>query len=197
MDKEQIWITRNFEPIPRVFWSDLTGKPFERCIQCNRYLLEDGVGYFVEKAFQKYKGKKITSTVFEYAMCYGCRDELSEVFSTETKERIDAFLGPYFDRNKRLKELDVNATVEDRIRHCIVDKEEASEAGSYQIMAQCDGSDILLDLMPMMIRGEVMDRIVDLISDKSMDEFNRFMDQNFTGPPEFKEILSNGPRVLI
>ena len=198
MDREEIiWRVPGPQPVPKTFWSDLTGNPFDKCIQCERNLLEDGVGYMVEKAFQKYKERVVTETVFEYAMCDKCRDQLTQILSVETRQRMEAFFAPHFNFAKRVLQRKGNWEVEGLLQHCIVDEEEPSESGTYQIVAQCEGPMMFTGLTPFMIRGEALERVIDLISDKSMDELDNFTNKNFTGPPEFKEILSNGPRVLI
>ena len=69
MKENDIMVPLHAEPIPSLFWSDITCKPFENCIKCERYLLEEGTLYLIEKAIKSYVGFDATSTVFEYAMC--------------------------------------------------------------------------------------------------------------------------------
>ena len=193
--EEHIFLT-NFEPIPKVFWSDLTGKPFEQCIMCERHLLEDGTQYLVEKAIKTYKGRYVKDTVFEYAICMDCRDTMHEKLSEESRVALSGYFNSRFNPAERVAKYE-HGTVEERLKHCLLEGEEPSEGGEYQIYALCDGSDMINDLMPFMIRGESLEAVMHLISAKSLDELNGFMKENFTGPPEFKEILDGGPRVFI
>lgn len=196
MDEEEPFhVFTNFEPVPKVFWSDLTGKPFDKCVMCERHLLEDGTQYLVEKAIKTYKGRDVKDTVFEYAICMDCRDQMHQKLSEESRIAINTYLNARIDPKQRLEDYE-DKSIEDRISVCVVDKDEASEGGEYQIYAFCDGGDIILDVMPYMIRGEAMDKLLNLISSRTLDELNGFMKENFTGPPEFKEIL-DGPRVIL
>lgn len=196
MEDENSFYHHNFEPVPKTFWSDLSGKPFDSCMLCEKYLLDDGTQYLVEKAIKTYKGREISDTIFEYAICMPCRDKMHKQISTDSKRKLNAYFEEKFDMQERVKRFENGSTLEDRLQYCLVREEEKTDGGEYQIFAFCDGKDIMLDVMPYMITGEAMDEIVGLLSAETIDEINGFMNEHFNGPPEFKEILT-GPRVFI
>lgn len=197
MDLPELYIINEFVPVPRVFYSDATQEPFAACIDCGRHLLEDGTQYIVEKAFRSYKGFEARDTVFEYALCLECRDALSETLSAESKERIDAYFAERTDLVKRREALlsDGKLDVDEWIGRCVVTGERTSAMEEYQILCQCDGSDMLFGYVPYAIGGNAIDEVVSLLSNATIDELNGFSDQHLGIPPELEDIFAK--RVLL
>ena len=71
--------------IPSVFRSTDTKKPFERCIQCNKYLLELDSEYLIEKAIKQYQGFEAKEVIFEYAVCMDCAEKMRQSLSAESQ----------------------------------------------------------------------------------------------------------------
>ena len=196
-DEELIW-AKNWEPVPKVFWSDLTGKPFENCIMCEKYLLNDGTLYMIEKAFKSYNTDAADSTIFEYAICLECADKMQSKLSQESRLKMDAYYQErvdLFERRKKLEEVENN--LGDRIGECLLLQQPAAKGGEYQIYAQCDGKDMVYLDMPFMICGEAVDELIQLMSNETLDELNGFMNDLTGGPPELRELLEAGPRVFV
>ena len=84
------WEHDNAKPIPEEFYSFNTGKPFERCIDCDKYLL-DGEPYMIEKAIRQYPGYSAKDIIFEYAMCVDCAERLKNEMSQESMASIQKF----------------------------------------------------------------------------------------------------------
>lgn len=186
--------------IPQLFWSDLTNSPFEHCIHCEKPLLEGNMDYMIEKAIQSTDKEGVYSTIFEYAICFECADQLKAQLSVSSMENINRFYAEKVDMNKRREALlaDAGHTEEDWLKDCIIKHRPSKGGEEYQIYGQCNGKRFLYYDMPFMISGEALDEMIDLISDETMDELDRFKDDLITGPPEFKEILDKGgPRILI
>ena len=51
--------------------------------------------------------------------------------------------------------------------------------------------------MPFIIGDEAMEEMQGLLSQKTQDELDRFVDDNFGLPPELKELLKDKPLVLV
>ena len=62
--------------IPSEFYSFSSGVLFDRCIDCDKYLLEKDTEYFIEKAIRQYDGYKARDVIFEYAICFQCADRI-------------------------------------------------------------------------------------------------------------------------
>lgn len=89
-------IYRHFSPVPKVFWSLETGMPFSRCSMCACDLMEEGVNYLVEKAYQK------KEALFEYAMCYECYLGVQESLSEQSKKLIANYFEEHVDFDSRM-----------------------------------------------------------------------------------------------
>lgn len=191
-------IEQNYIPVPKMFWSDLTGAPFEKCVMCETYLLEEGTPYVIEKAFKNYKGIKAVTTIFEYAMCVSCAEKMKSTLSASSQQKVQEHYAKNVNFHTRRKELEGNRNVEDWLSKCIMHKEEPSNNGEYQINALCDGQDLIFHDFPFMISGEAMDEIVGLLSQETLDELDNFKNKITSGPPELMELFeSAGARVFV
>ncbi len=175
--------------IPSIFYSDKSSKPFGHCILCDRYLLEKGTLYVIEKAIRRYEKFDTTDTIFEYAMCLDCYAEMWKSFSDSSKVKMQ----DYFDRNidldsqrKKLLEKE-SLKVDDLLSRCFINGTSVKEVSQYQICCQCDGSEILFGSLPLMISGEAADEIANLLSNQTLGEIGGFMDEFFSWPPELKK----------
>ncbi|MDH5610400.1 MAG: hypothetical protein OEY56_13060 [Cyclobacteriaceae bacterium] len=65
------------QDIPTVFFSFETKMPFERCMECEEYLL-DGKEYMIEKVMRRYEGFSASDTIIDYALCISCAMKLRE-----------------------------------------------------------------------------------------------------------------------
>ena len=186
--------------IPKIFWSDLTNRPFEHCIHCEQSLLENNVPYMIEKAIQSTEHEGVYSTIFEYAICFECAEGLKSQLSASSMSNINRYYAERVDMEARRKQLLNNEECLDSewLENCLVKKRPNTPGEEYQIYGQCSGRHFLYYDMPFMICGEALEEMTELISDETMDELDRFKDDLIGGPPEFKEILDKGgPRVLI
>jgi len=56
---------------------------------------------------------------------------------------------------------------------------------------------LVLDHYPMLLGGPALDRLVELLSNQTLDDLQRFTENLIDGPPEFADLLTKGPRVFI
>lgn len=185
--------------IPKVFWSDLTNQPFDKCISCECNLLDDNVEYMIEKAFQSTNISGVNSTIFEYAMCFDCANQLRSQLSASSLKNIDRFYANRADfESRRNKLLSNDLNVDIWLNDCIINQRPYQVGEEFQIYGQCVGKDFIYADMPFMISGQALEEIIDLISNETMDELDNFKDKLTSGPPEFMELLnSTGARVFI
>jgi len=197
---EEIEYVEDFGPIPPIFYSDLTKAPFDKCTMCNRALMEEGVPYIIEKAFRVNKEFKVKETVFEYAICWDCGDNMKDAMSEESMQKLTE----YFHRHAKLMErrhqlLRQKSTpqIEQWIGKCIFKGTPMNELDEYQIFGQFDGEHILYHETPYLICGEAIHEMTEMLSQKTRDEMDRFLDE-YTGlPPELKKALQDGQLVFI
>jgi hypothetical protein len=192
MDLPPLGFVDDFIPIPPLFHSEQSGGPFETCVACDRALLVDGVQYIVEKAVRR------GETIFEYALCRGCHEGLAEDVSRESTRRIEAHFGERVDLVDRRAALLARADddADPWVAHCVLSKRPRSECEEYQVVAQCDGSDLLFTYMPFLIAGDAMEDLFRLLSKKTRETLDDFTGQHLGMPPEFAAPTTD-PRLLI
>lgn len=183
--------TAPFIRVPRVLHSSDTGKPFSECMVCNKYLLDDGTPYLIEKAVRQIREMKVREVIFEYAMCMGCAIKMNASMSVESRERINAYFQAHADFDSRREQLLEQKTLRVRpwINHCLIKKTPISRTSEYQIVAQCDGKHLVFTHLPFALSMEAIDEMSGLLSEKSLGEIDDFMGKYFTGPPEVSAIL--------
>lgn len=187
-------LKQNFGPIPKLFKSDLTGDYIKTCIKCECDLHSQGEGYFIEKALKPYDGFHSYSTVFEYGMCVTCMFGMRAEMSEESKENINRYFSEKIDIYNRTAELverqeEQEPDVLDWVNQCVVYGTHIIEIGEAQILAFCQGDQVIYNGTPYMLSGKVSEDVLELISAKTLDDLNNFGKRLTDGPSEFKELL--------
>lgn len=169
-------------PIPKQFWSFANEGPFEKCTMCEKPLRDDGTLYLIEKAYKQ------SEVVFEYAMCIDCHLGLREELSAQSLRLIDHFFDEHVDlverRNKLIESYDEE--IAPWLSRCLITGKPAEKCEEYQIMTLCDGEDLLFTYIPCLLSGEAMEAIQGLLSKKTKDQLDGFVDEFLGIPPEAK-----------
>lgn len=176
---------RNHE-IPKEFYSFQTKQPFERCIECDRFLLDGETEYLIEKAVRTYEGYDATDVVFDYAICMNCAEDLRKEISSESWSHIMSYFQENMDVEKRLRMMEEEKP-SNNLQSCMIKGTSASDCKEYQIYAHCKGTHLNMENPPYLISGEVMDELLPLLSDKTIDEMNGFFNKHFSPDPSFFE----------
>lgn len=185
-------------PIPEIFCSSETGKPLTQCLMCTRSLLSDGVHYTVEKVIRQFPELNLREVLFEYAMCFDCLISMNESMSSETKQRIQAYISKNRKDAQHHEALHAGKSpdITSRISHCLIKGTPISETREFQMMAQCEGKYIILNEMPLALSLEALEEMNELISEKSRGEMDDFTQKHFSGPPEIAEWLKKRPVIF-
>lgn len=184
--------------IPRQFHSDAESKPFDHCLVCNKYLLKDGTTYMIEKAFKTYKGYDFYSTVSEYAICMNCYLKMQEKLSEESKMNLQSYYSKTISEKAadpvliNRSEFDLNQW----LSKCFFKGNNIKEMSEYQVVAQFDGSKMILTMPPLVIGETALNEMSALLSDKTIDEMNGFRDKYLGPPPDIEELVY-GKRILM
>jgi hypothetical protein len=190
-DLPPLGVISEYSRIPRALYSSETKKPISHCLVCNKYLLADGTSYMLEKAIKQVPDLGVKEVIFEYAMCMKCSMMMNESLSVESRQRINEYFAKHGNllerRNNFLQKK--NFRFSSWINSCVVKNTPISKTSEYQVVAQCDGKNLLYTYMPFAISIEAMNEISELLSEKSLGEIDDFMGKYFTGPPEVSEIL--------
>ncbi len=168
-------------PIPEVFYSTKTNKPFSNCTKCNKELISynDDILYIIEKAFKQNIKQKTKDLIFEYAMCVDCIEEMHKEMSKKSLKRIEMYFKLYVDFDKREKDLieDCFDDVEPWISNCVITDTHISELEEYQIAAFCTNDDIIFTHLPFLLGEYALEEIQNLLSKKTKGFIDGFEKQ--------------------
>ena len=178
--------------IPESFYSFESKQPFERCISCDRYLLDDETEYFIEKALRTYPGFGAQDVIFDFAICMHCAEEFRNKISRESEQSMISFFQQNVDFSQRMKMMEQHP---DRcIEHCMVSGRAAADCTEYQLVAHCKGNRIHDRNPPYMISGEVIEKLGDVLSRQTKDEMDGFLDRFFSPDPS---LFETKPRLVL
>lgn len=177
----------HFLPIPELFWSAFDEAPFTRCIACDCQVADSPM-YVIQKRFVA------GEAVFEMAVCEQCRQSLTQSYSLETRQRLNEKLTVCFQSNPLLQ---VEAGQEppggeQLLRRCMdfclicgcarMACRGYSLAGLFrteQIVVQCSR----LGQSPVMVCDSCERSLEGMISAKTRESWDRFVEEHFDGPP--------------
>ena len=182
----------NNDQIPEEFYSFETKTPFEYCIECGKYLLEEGTEYLIEKAIKNYEGFSAQDVIFDYAICMDCADDLRKQISKQSWESMLQYFQENMDVGERLGM--GGRSSKESLSRCIIKKKKIEECGVYQVFAHCNGRRIDKADPPYVISDEVMEELMPILSDVTIDEMNGFFDKHFSPDPSFFEF---GPKLVM
>jgi hypothetical protein len=178
--------------IPPLFFDSDSDRPFEKCLVCGCSLIDSGIDYMIEKAFRIHQSVQSRDLIFEYAICIDCYAVLWSSFSKESISRIEAYFAERVDFESRVRQLrsENDTTVDKWISNCLITGEPVQNLKEFQIVAHCRHDRLVLDIGPYMVSGQVIDEVVALLSNKTLDDMNRFRDSFLGGPPELEDLLN-------
>ncbi len=181
--------------IPELFKKFDNKEMFSECLVCKKNLLDDNTEYIIEKAVRNYPEKNTQDIIFEYALCFDCINNLKSELSKESTERIqNYFNNNLYNLSNRINNIFDNENDYTKyIEHCIITGNKISNLDEYVLQAHCKGENLVLSVFPLAISEKVFDDISELLSNKTLDFLNGFMDDYFDYPPEFREILKHKP----
>jgi hypothetical protein len=184
-------------PVPKLFWSEYHGAPFDRCVDCD-CLLEDAELYLIQRSFVG------TEPIFEFAICRQCHESMSEQCSEETAQAVTLFMQECLLR--RAEEMQEVATASDAFHKCVDEcvscSRPRSDCHRYGVGGLCVSSQLVIEVgfltrSPVMICHDCELSISDLVSKKTRDTWNKFVEDHFGGPPGVGLDLPTGTPVLL
>lgn len=173
--------------IPKEFYSASTGDLFDKCIDCEKSLLENDSEYLIEKAIKNYPGYKAQDTLFDYAICMDCAKGIHAKMSTGSLASIQK----YFSENLNVKARIENSKAKDLeplTQSCMIKGTNRNETNEFQLYAHCIGNKIFMGNPPYLICGEVMEEVMELLSKETKDELGGFFKKHFSPDPDLFEI---------
>jgi hypothetical protein len=198
MEQEENTESNSSIIIPKIFFSDLTGAPINHCIACEKELLIDATPYLIEKALKTYDGYQSFSTVFEYAICLPCAQQMKGNISAKSMANMMKYFQENVNVDARQSLLSAGTLDESLwLEHCLVRGTHVSEVHECQIYAYCEGEKLVFGEFPYMVSGKALDEVVDLLSQETLEDLDRLKDELIDTPSEFQDLLQSGPKVFI
>ena len=167
-----------------------TGKPFEHCASCRLPLYErsDSEGdlgivwkdvepYLVAKSFHK------GECVFEYALCEGCRSNMSKDLSHASVKHMKEFFERKMDIEKRSQQLSGQTDPEAWLAKCATCDGERATSESYSIAALFHAGSLMLGPYPACFCGKCEEEIQEGLSKETLGIWDDFIETNFDSPP--------------
>lgn len=179
--------------IPEDFYSFETKAPFDHCIECEKFLLDEETEYIIEKAVKNYQGYSAQDVVFDYAICMDCAENMRKEISTDSWTAMMQYFQENMDVEYR-QQMQLNHPG-DVLKSCMIKKTPVDSCEEYQIYAHCKGNKLNSSNPPYMLSGEVIDELLPLLSDKTVDDMNRFMNKHFSPDPSLMEPVP--PRLIL
>ena len=184
MSEKDIFYVNEYIPVPPILHSVEKEGLFDKCIVCQRNLLDEDTRYLIEKGF---RGERV---IFEYAICYGCRDQMAEGISLESRKKLGEMWNRKVDLKKRRRKLlkKSKTNIEPWIEYCILGGDRRDKVEAYQIYAECQGSDMLFSYHPYIIGELAIEELIKLLSKKTLDILGDFIDEYLGLGPEFSDV---------
>lgn len=193
----ELTISYEYVPVPDLFRSDVTGDLIPTCISCEKKLLQDGTQYLIEKAFKRIPRAGLVNTIFEYAICRDCAEQMHQKISVHSRKTMNDYFQSKVDLDQRREYLADSLDPDRWLDNCLITGKPIDECSEYQIFCQCDGADMMFSNLPYALSGEAIAGIQEIISPETKEELDRFSDDILGVPPELKELFEDRPLVMI
>ncbi|MEZ4937565.1 MAG: hypothetical protein R2799_08220 [Crocinitomicaceae bacterium] len=184
--------------IPKLMKSDLTDQLFHNCLMCDIDLMESRIPYMIEKAFKRAPDGSLY-TIFEFAICMNCAQKTQNQLSRESLTNIQNYFArkrDLFQRNEEMFDSE-KTEFEDWTNECILSGNKISECEEFQVLAMCQGNQMEMGLFPYAISGAEAENMQELLSEKTKDELDDFMNTHLDLPPELKMLLEESSTLVL
>lgn len=164
-----------YAPVPELFWSLETGKPFAKCTLCGGAILKPGTNYAIQKS---YNGRE---PVFECAICLTCDKEIQKQVSKKSMQLVHHYFDEHVDfRGRAEKMLSLHGMDCIRwINECVIKGTPRDDCKEYIICGWCIDEDMAYINMPFLISGEAVDEMMSLLSQQTKGILDGINDQLF------------------
>ncbi|MDB4294916.1 hypothetical protein N9085_01005 [Akkermansiaceae bacterium] len=163
--------------VPRIFHSVEFDGPFSKCLNCEGKFDEMAVPHIISKTFRG------PECIFEYCLCQSCHLEMVQSFSEESRQNLESFHNESVDLEKRSDELAESEHHTDWLKTCLTCQTPVQQLKDYSIAALVFDSGMIFDPFPRMMCGICEMKMQEKLSAETRDQWDRFVRDNFEGPP--------------
>ena len=186
-----------FFPIPRLFHSAYSGEAFQQCLDCECELQSHETFYTVQKFVVA------GETVFEMALCDGCRAQLYQRFSDESRATIQRYISEQRAESAS-SAAEVPPVLEipppsghvtnveslDSLQACVLCHTPKAQLRRYALVGLFLADEIFVMRtppapfpMPCLVCDACNSGLDGMLSKKTREEWNEFVEEHFPGPP--------------
>ena len=175
--------------MPKHFDSSETDSPFTHCSACGCEL-ELETAYIINKSYVN------GECVFEMALCINCREELNSQLSQKSKEAVYDFIESNADFAAQKEQLGEDYTMDEALSTCLTCGKDAKNEKNFSIGCMFSVGMVIPDTFPMLICGECEEKMNDVVSPETRSTWDRFIGENFPGPPSELSLPKNKPMLI-
>ncbi|NWK54633.1 hypothetical protein HW115_03360 [Verrucomicrobiaceae bacterium N1E253] len=135
--------------------------------------------------------------VFEFALCMDCREKMHNQLSEPSKVAMFDFMHDHIDMEQREEQLGTDSATEDYITSCITCHQPRSATNGYTLGAMFAGHELIKGPFPMLMCSTCEEALADSLSDETRKVWDRFIAENFPGPPSEVKLPTGSKPVLI
>jgi len=159
-----------------------TGCEFEQCTKCGTPLADSGEPWIVNKEWHR------GECVMEYALCHECRGGMLASISKESAQYVQEFFERHIDPLRWLEHFGAEGNPAELVASCFACGQSRDEAGGFGISAMFKTAGVLeIGPLPVMICQDCSGKVEAGLSKETRDSWQRFVDENFPGPPGLDE----------
>ena len=175
--------------IPEQFQSFELEGPFKNCCKCKRELTEIEDPYVINKQIER------GECVMEFALCLKCHAEVSSEMSEESRMTMQNFIAENADMEKRSEHFP-GPPVETWIAECVTCESPLVEQESYSLGGLVEFGHFQYGPYPLMVCGDCQAKVQEKLSKQTRERWDKFIAENFDGPPAGVEPLPGRTPVL-
>ena len=161
-----------------------SGAEFEECTQCKCKLADTGEPWIVNKEWHR------GECVMEYALCHECREGMIASISEESAAHVRKFFEDHIDPLRWFGQFAGSDGPESLVASCFACGCDRGEAEGFGISAMFSAPGVLdVGPLPVMICQACSARMEAGLSKATRESWQRFVEENFPGPPGMDETL--------
>lgn len=159
-----------------LFNSDETDEPFTHCCDCGCDLASADM-YVVNKSYAR------TECVFEFAMCFTCREEMNAKLSEKSRVAMFDFMHDNANMETRQKALGNDSEVEAYLESCLTCGKNRHHAAGYTSGAIFANNALVKGPFPIIICDTCERTLAETVSEETRNVWDKFVADNFPAPP--------------